>query len=428
MFEALHGHADGAALARHRPDATGRLHGVAIREYLARLAADRDEIAAAVAEGRRRWVREHYPAGADDQVERVADRLGLIAAAGELATALGILPWPDGEASRAAAACYGAWITARGGTGPAELAAGIEQVRLYIVQHGASRFERRDGETARDRAGWGRDGEGGEAAEYLILPDVRRAELPAAVGGRGAAVEAQDVHHPRRRVGLESDAVGTDPAPLAGVALLPDVASEGVLSQRIEGRPQPLSVACGNPGERLERRLCDEDASHRPWLRPRCGSRRGRTQRGLPPRRESPPRLSVHRRAEPSAARRPPGCAPMRDEPCGCVPSGAPSRVSSATASSRLARASSSVSPCVLAPGNSSTYAMEPPSSAGSNTAVNVIAGERSNGPGDTATRKVMALASPRGTAHACPLRAVQTIPEIQGNRGNAGTGVAERL
>ncbi|MGE3499727.1 MAG: DUF927 domain-containing protein [Candidatus Binatia bacterium] len=196
VFEALHGHADGAALARHLRDATARLYGVAIRSYLARIAAERDAIAAAVTEGRRRWVREHCPAGADGQVERVADRMGLLAAAGELGTALGILPWPDGEASRAAATCFAAWLTERGGTGPAELRAGVEQVRLYIAQHGASRFERRDGETVRDRAGWVRDG-GGEV-EYLILPTVWRAEVCAGHDAGAIAATLAEAGHLRR--------------------------------------------------------------------------------------------------------------------------------------------------------------------------------------------------------------------------------------
>jgi uncharacterized protein (DUF927 family) len=195
VYETLHGHADGAALARHLRDATARCYGVAIRAYLAALVADREGITAAVAEGRRRWVREHCPAGADGQVERVADRMGLLAAAGELATALGVLPWPDGEASRAAATCYRAWIAARGGTGPAELAAGIEQVRLFVAQHGASRFQRDGGETVRDRAGWVRD-DGGEP-EYLILPDVWRAELCAGHDARAIAAALAEAGHLR---------------------------------------------------------------------------------------------------------------------------------------------------------------------------------------------------------------------------------------
>jgi hypothetical protein len=44
-----------------------------------------------VAEARDAWTGANLPAGADGQVSRVARRFGLVAAAGELATALGIL-------------------------------------------------------------------------------------------------------------------------------------------------------------------------------------------------------------------------------------------------------------------------------------------------------------------------------------------------
>jgi uncharacterized protein (DUF927 family) len=196
VFERLHGFADGAGLARHLRDATARFYGVAIRTYLAGVAADRHDIAAAVEEGRRRWVREYCPAGADGQVERVADRCGLIAAAGELATVLGVLPWPDHESSRAAAASFAAWLSLRGGTGPAELAAGVEQVRLFIARHGASRFERRDGDIVRDRAGWMRDADG--EPEYLILPAVWRAEVCAGHDASAIAAALADAGHLRR--------------------------------------------------------------------------------------------------------------------------------------------------------------------------------------------------------------------------------------
>jgi hypothetical protein len=46
---------------------------------------------------------------------RVAQRLGLIAAAGELATALELVPWQLGEAREAAAWALTQWIEGRGG-------------------------------------------------------------------------------------------------------------------------------------------------------------------------------------------------------------------------------------------------------------------------------------------------------------------------
>ena len=78
---------------------------------------------------------------ADGQVGRVAARFALVAAAGELATALGILPWPEGEASAAAARCFNDWLAARGDSGPEEIASGIRQVRAFLELHGSSRFE-----------------------------------------------------------------------------------------------------------------------------------------------------------------------------------------------------------------------------------------------------------------------------------------------
>jgi hypothetical protein len=53
------------------------------------------------------WLAGYVPAGADGQVKRVGNRFALIAAAGELAAAQGILPWETGEATRAAGRCFG---------------------------------------------------------------------------------------------------------------------------------------------------------------------------------------------------------------------------------------------------------------------------------------------------------------------------------
>ena len=142
LFENLHGFASGDALARHLRLAAERHKGHAARAFLAEITKRPG--------GDRRGCRSrpgcagsrrNLPAGADGQVSRVARRFGLIAAAGELAAGLGILPWPEGEAERAAARCFGDWLQARGGTGSAELRDGIAQVRAFLEAHGSSRFE-----------------------------------------------------------------------------------------------------------------------------------------------------------------------------------------------------------------------------------------------------------------------------------------------
>ncbi len=141
-FETLHGSVDGDAFARRIRLATETHRGHAAHSFLEHITAnDLEELATAVRAGCDRWKADHLPAGADGQVQRAAGRFALIATAGELATAFGVLPWPKWEATRAAAACFNAWIEGRGGKGPAEVAAGIARVRGFLEAHGMSRFQ-----------------------------------------------------------------------------------------------------------------------------------------------------------------------------------------------------------------------------------------------------------------------------------------------
>jgi hypothetical protein len=82
----------------------------------------------------------YVPASADGQVGRVAQRFGLIAAGGEIATLYKIVPWSRGDAVKAAALCFEQWLAARGGHEAAETAASMEQVRSFLLANGVSRF------------------------------------------------------------------------------------------------------------------------------------------------------------------------------------------------------------------------------------------------------------------------------------------------
>jgi putative DNA primase/helicase len=79
--------------------------------------------------------------GATGQEIRACQRLGLLAMAGELATRNGILPWPDGEATRAARTIFAAWLAARGGMGAAEDRAAVQQVAGFIAPTARGRFQ-----------------------------------------------------------------------------------------------------------------------------------------------------------------------------------------------------------------------------------------------------------------------------------------------
>jgi len=111
----------------------------------------------------------------------VAQRFALVAAAGELATAYGLTGWGTGEAQRAVAACFAAWLEGRGTTKAAEPMAMLAQVRAFLSAHGESRFTRwdapADGMRTVNRAGYVRSGADGPT--YYVESEVFRAEICA---------------------------------------------------------------------------------------------------------------------------------------------------------------------------------------------------------------------------------------------------------
>jgi len=159
----------GAALARDLVDAAQACFGTAGPAFVEAFIADRNDSLAQARLLIDEFVGRHA-SGADGQVQRVARTFGLLAAAGELAIAYRVFPWPEGEAVRAASRCFADWLSDRGGTGAAEIAQAISHLRATIERHGASRFQTAHGETIRDRLGFIRYTEGD--TEYLFLPEI----------------------------------------------------------------------------------------------------------------------------------------------------------------------------------------------------------------------------------------------------------------
>lgn len=142
-WPALHG-ADGfGALMADLHAAMRQHHGHAAPAFINRLAEtwahDPADIGALLDDRRAHFAR-CLPADADAQARDVARRFALVATAGEMATAWGLLPWPEGEATRAAETVMRAWLTTRGGAGAAEDAEALERVRRFIAEHGDARF------------------------------------------------------------------------------------------------------------------------------------------------------------------------------------------------------------------------------------------------------------------------------------------------
>ncbi|MGD9511243.1 MAG: DUF927 domain-containing protein [Geminicoccaceae bacterium] len=196
IFDTLHDFRSGAELADQLRRAGEASSGHAARAFLRSIVDDPAATADALRECMTSWLSANLPARADGQVGRAAARFALVAAAGELVTALEIVPWSAGEASEAAARCFADWLAVRGGSGPEEITAGLRQVRAFLELHGTSRFEEAWPKDTRsesivspetelslrrtiNRAGFRRlESEGrGESWEYYVLPEAWRAEV-----------------------------------------------------------------------------------------------------------------------------------------------------------------------------------------------------------------------------------------------------------
>jgi uncharacterized protein (DUF927 family) len=186
VFENIHGAESADAFARHLKDAARRFYGAPLRTYLDFLTVGRAAAEKALRNFQEDFLVRHVPAGASGEVSRAAQRLALIAAAGELATEAGITGWKENEATQAAARCFENWLTQRGTAGAVDIETAIRQVKNLIEVNGASRFQSTkaclDGhgdpvhEKVINRAGF-RVEQDGETTMYLILTEVFRREF-----------------------------------------------------------------------------------------------------------------------------------------------------------------------------------------------------------------------------------------------------------
>ena len=141
LFDTLHDCDDGDKFSKALALSCAKYYGTPIRAFLKGIIEmPQEELKAKLQEFCEDFISEYVPEGASGQAKRVGRRFALVAAGGELATALDITCWEEGEATKAAAICYEDWIKCRGGTGLQEEKTALSQVRHFFEQHGDSRF------------------------------------------------------------------------------------------------------------------------------------------------------------------------------------------------------------------------------------------------------------------------------------------------
>ncbi len=183
MFEELHGFPDGPSLSEAIQSGAEKNHGAAAAEFIRGITAGvtkrdlENHLKTEVTLFVRSKLQGEQPSG---QVWRVCERFALIGVAGELATANGITPWPEGEAIRAAGVCFDDWLRERGSTANSEAPAMIEAVRSFIAKHEEGRFTDLDADEqaarpTHNRAGWRR--KSGTGRVYLIDTGTFKTEI-----------------------------------------------------------------------------------------------------------------------------------------------------------------------------------------------------------------------------------------------------------
>lgn len=176
MIANLHGLPDAGAVSNRLKELACQHYGHAGREFLQWLTEHREESVAEIGVWLEDCVKTLCPADATEQVRRVARRFAIVAYAGTAAQAAGILP-NDMSVKDAILSCFRDWLAARGGAGAGEDTAILSQVRMFIEQHGASRFQDVANPNAIciNRVGFRCATDSG--IEYVILPESFKNEV-----------------------------------------------------------------------------------------------------------------------------------------------------------------------------------------------------------------------------------------------------------
>jgi uncharacterized protein (DUF927 family) len=185
LFENIHNSATPQQFATLLKKTTDEFYGQAGPAFVEALADPEQQAALleAILKTAQEFSDSSIPAESSSQVQRVGQRFALVAAVGEVATQLGILPWVEGEAIAAARTCFQAWIDERGGIGSQEVDQAISQVKRFLEIHGESRFtswddhsdNNADGRTI-NRAGFRRVTDDNRT-EFYVLPEVFKTEI-----------------------------------------------------------------------------------------------------------------------------------------------------------------------------------------------------------------------------------------------------------
>ena len=172
----MHGLASGAAFSDAIKAGATSHYGYAGPAFVRGLVADPQRWQGVARQLVNDFARIALREGDNGQIARAAARFGAVAAAGEIAAQLGVVPWPSGLAQRAALECFEQWAEGFGRQGAREDRQVIEVVRnaLLINRSAFGAVPREKVQEDLDEGGRvsNREGEARSLKEWGYLHDV----------------------------------------------------------------------------------------------------------------------------------------------------------------------------------------------------------------------------------------------------------------
>jgi putative DNA primase/helicase len=178
VFEYLHDLPSGDIFSRLLCTNAENYHGTAGKAFIKALIVDISKNVERIKQLMDIFKKENTPPNADGQVLRVLNRFALVAAAGTLATELGITSWPQEDPMWAAKKCFEAWLQNRGGISAQEGQEILRQVKHFFELHGDARFSvigNNDDRIIISRAGYKKLIEGDW--HYFVLPESFKQDM-----------------------------------------------------------------------------------------------------------------------------------------------------------------------------------------------------------------------------------------------------------
>lgn len=176
-FDELHDLESGADFSLCISRMVAVCHGVAGKGFLDNLTQNKDDAVRVVKKLIADLKSKYAPKTACGQVSRVFERFALVAAAGELATALGVTGWKEGVATEASLSLFNRWLEDRGDLGNKEEQRVLENVSLFFEKHASSRFIDVNEPDARVVNCAGYRQKVGKAWEFYVYPEVYKKEI-----------------------------------------------------------------------------------------------------------------------------------------------------------------------------------------------------------------------------------------------------------